>query len=116
VEGHGLFKDVPHGLLGITQEQVAMEREYRFGESLAEANLELHVAVELIGFLIYWTTNGEINVLICAKKRMIVKVIDNAVNIECLLLLANVRDLGRQCAYRASKKPKKYSSIHIHLL
>ena len=96
VEGQRFLKDVPHGLLGVTQEQVAVEGKDGLGQSLAETDLELHLAIIFVGLLVQRDTHREIGVLERSEKRQFVKLLDNAVGIELPLVMTDVGNLCRR--------------------
>ena len=103
VEGKRFLKDVPHRLLGVTQEQVAVEGKDGLGQSLAETDLELHVAVIFVGLLVQWQAHREIGVLERPEKRQLVKLLDNTVGIKLPLVTADVSDLARHGAKHAGQ-------------
>ena len=99
VEWQRFFKDIPHRLLRIAQEKVAVEGKNRLGEALAETDLELHIAVVLGGFLVQGRAQHKVIVLVDTKKRPAVKVMNNAVHIYFSGVPADIRDLCSRREY-----------------
>ena len=62
-----------------------MQGQDGLGEPVAETDLELHVTVELSWLGIQCRTTHEVSVLVDAKGRSAVKVIDNAIHIDFVL-------------------------------
>ena len=67
---------------------MAVQRQDRLGEPVAEADLELHVAVKLGGFGVESRTSDKVGVLVDAEGRSAVKVFNNAVHIDFFSLHA----------------------------
>ena len=116
VEGQRLLKHVPYRLLWVLQEQVAVQGQDGLGEPVAETDLELHVAVELGGLGVECRSTDKISVLVDAKGRPAVKVIDNAVHIDFILHALSWRNnLAHQRQANQCHQRQIYCSRVVHI-
>jgi hypothetical protein len=67
---------------------VAVEWKHRLRETLAETYLELHIAVKLVRLMVQRCTKSEIVVLVNSKEGAVIKIVNETIDIELLLLFA----------------------------
>ena len=119
VERHRLLEDVPHGLLRVEEEQVAVPGQHTLGEALAEADLGFHVAVELGGFLVDGGASHKVVVLIKPEEGPAVEVLDDAVHVEFLhrfvIFLLDGGDLRHAGERHGQEEREKKWSQRFHL-